>query len=753
MNPTDALGVAKKEFYDLFVELYQKEMMDKLPKSVRNQMAGKVPIVRNNIADELRVRPSYFIRMFPKMVRSVKNLFTTTAEQRQVLVNESGQLIDTLPVFFTGSAATDEQLKLVENELSELKSEYKDGKVTLTSYNKKRAILEARSARLFSQPTNNELSKDMSTSLIQFSKMAEHFEAMGEIEDTMKAMVKAIEMRSYAPSDGKTSYIASIADKAGVQSKFIQQEVGKKNTDGLQSRTAARAHNWMSMVYYDNSEITKNTTDKLVGGLINLSSLSYVAFNIFGNFNNLTLGQINNSIEGIGGLFFEPKAFMKAKKMFYTEGSKGIIQRLGRGAADLGDLGTRVLTANEIKLQARDYDMNKPLNLYEALVEDFNMMDPSQDLRETVGNSADEGIWARFTSWGYAFNAGAEYKVQSEVGMAIMYSTYIKRSDGTGNIISLADAYTFNKETKKSELKEGYDTIVSSPVEDKSAKERVYDQAFRDQLTNKIREVNKQIHGNYNRDDRMVIQNNFGGQLIAQFHKWVMPAFRARFQSNYYDQNLGWLEGRYISLFSFGGYMMKTSYQTLRAGKMAGLKEISASYKEQYGYTGLGGQQDQMGIMKIKNLYRVAGEALIMGALFILKAMLKGGDDQDEMLERKLKNFASYQADRAKKEMVLFVPIPGLGGLQQMYQMLKSPVAASRTLGELGEALSMSVSTPIGWLFLSEDEFRNDSRYVYQNRPKKGQLKLSKNWKDVIPLLYTIQKWAGFEKNDDFYIK
>ena len=33
--------------------------------------------------------------------------------------------------------------------------------------------------------------------------------------------------------------------------------------------------------------------------------------------------------------------------------------------------------------------------------------------------------------------------------------------------------------------------------------------------------MNKEIHGNYAWEDRMVIQDVFLGQLVAQFHKWV----------------------------------------------------------------------------------------------------------------------------------------------------------------------------------------------------------------------------------------
>ena len=65
-----------------------------------------------------------------------------------------------------------------------------------------------------------------------------------------------------------------------------------------------------------------------------------------------------------------------------------------------------------------------------------------------------------------------------------------------------------------------------------------------EEIRNEIREVNKQIHGNYAYEDRMVLQSSSIGRLIAQFHKWVAPAIRARYQKEYYDENLGWMEGR-----------------------------------------------------------------------------------------------------------------------------------------------------------------------------------------------------------------
>jgi len=750
MNPKDALGQARKNFYDIFVKDYES-LLDKLPKSVRNKMLGKVPIIKNNLVKDLLEKPPVVTKLLPRLVRNFRQFFTTTATQRIVQVDNDGNLIDTLPVYYTGSASVDSDLEQVQNQMEELRQERKDNKITLGVYEKKRAALEAQFAALRTKPTKGQLEKDLTKSLIKFSTMAENFEAMGEIEDSLKAIVKVIEMRDYQ-APGATTLVGKLYDKA---KGSITKEVGKKNYDGLQSNAARRAHHYMKMTFYDNDRMTQGAVEKTTNLLVNASSLAYVAFNVFGNFNNLTIGQINNAIEAMGGLFFTGQGYKRAQQDFAVTATRGIIQRTPESIGDFADFTTRVATLNSVKLKKANYDIKKPLSLYEWLSDHYYMMDDSTDIRETFSGREDTGtVWERFTSFGYSFNQGAEYYAQSTIGHAILYSTFLTNGDET---LSIREAWDWDAATQTAKLKDGFDTVIDK----RTGFTQPYNDNYRARLRNRIREVNKQIHGNYAREDRMVIQNNFLGILIAQFHKWVMPAFRARFQQQYYDQNLGWLEGRYLSFIKFGKYMTGVSKHGTRVLQAQGMgsigKNLGAGFKEAYGYSeNLSGEEfydDNKANMLLKNVYRTLGEAFLVMNLFLLSNLFEGADDDDEGIERKLKNFIAYTSVRARKEMVMFIPIPGLGGFQQMYQMAKTPIASTRTLGELGEALELTVQTPVKWLFLSDQEFMQDSSIVYQNKPRKGQLKMAKNWFDVLPLLYSIQKYFSFEKNDDFYIK
>ena len=63
-----------------------------------------------------------------------------------------------------------------------------------------------------------------------------------------------------------------------------------------------------------------------------------------------------------------------------------------------------------------------------------------------------------------------------------------------------------------------------------------------------------------------------------------------------------------------------------------------------------------------------------------------------------------------------------------------------------------TVATPLAYTTQSKDDFYLNSEHVYQRGGKKGNLKVYKNWKDVLPIIYSIQKYNSYLQNDDFYM-
>jgi hypothetical protein len=381
----------------------------------------------------------------------------------------------------------------------------------------------------------------------------------------------------------------------------------------------------------------------------------------------------------------------------------------------------------------KQYERYKPQSKYEALVEHYRMMDAKSDIREAGQFEEKESWLKRKLDWGYLLQDAAEYNVQTKVGMAVLMTKQIKNSS-TGETLSLYDAYILNGDGSVT-LKEGFDTIINK---DGGAIREMNDNVRYD-IRNEIREVNKQIHGNYAYEDRMTMQSHAIGELAAQFHKWVVPAIKARFRSEYFDENVGWLEGRYLSMWSFMKYA---------ATHLGEVQKWSTNFQEQVG----GGEKAKR---KMLNVWRSTAELGIMmstAIMAMLFEMLFEDDDDDSVTQMRLENALIYQADRAHKEMVQFMPfLPS--GAKQIYQMVKSPIASTRTLGELAEAMSATLDYGYGKMFLSEKEFKTNSKFVYQNKPRKGQLKLAKHWMDAVPILYGIQRWYGYDRQKSFYIK
>lgn len=733
MNPTDALGQAQKEYYEMWTTVY-KQQLEKLPPGHVTNMLGRLPVVQQKMLAEVKGKKNFIARKWAETVENVSMFTQGTSQQKGVTTDELGNVVSTLPIYFTGNARVEGELEKLEAERTELKSKRKKNKIRSRQYDIELKKLNGKIARLRATPTVGQISKDLTDSLLKFIAMAQNYETMSTVEDTLNSMVKVLEQREYgSPETDVESF--SVVEGA-------VKKVGQKiSSNKLEANAVRRAKKWMSMTFYDNHKISKGMFDKVADKLIQISSLTYVAFNPFGNFNNYVIGRVNNNIEMLGQRFFNRSSYLRAVKVFNQRAIPDIVSRTSYYMKDLGYVATFGAAKGVGKT---DYDPEKANSKYEGFVDMFRMMDKMTDIREQGADTSSGQSWfAKAAEWGYVLQDAAEYNVQTKVGMAMLMDTTLKNST-TGETLSLYDAFTYNPKTHKNELKEGYDTVV-----EKGGREVAYNDEYRYDLRNKIREVNKQIHGNYAKEDRMVIQSTTLGNLAAQFHKWVMPAFRARYQREYFDENLGWMEGRYISALKFINYALKTA----ATGNLQ-FNTYKEGFLKDHDWTGKGGNIDQRAENKLFGFYRTAGEIGIMISVFLLSELMQvmlAGDDDDSELTKRFKNIAKYQADRTYKELVLFTPHPS--GLKQQYQMFKSPIAATRTLGELGEALSLSFRTPIAYIYYSDKEFKANSEYVYQNKPRKGELKLAKNWKDVVPIWYTFQKWDSYLKNSDFFIK
>ena len=712
-SPTSSLEQARKEFYLMYKKFFEDDLLQKLPVSVQNQMIGNIPIVRDNTLRAVKREGNLITGLWGKTTRGMKDLFTKTSRQEKVMVDEHGHFLDTLPIFYVGTPQNEKALEKIEEEIQLLNKRWSKQKIKKDEYDKKIAELRGRRQAIQSKPTLKEMSLDMGDNLLRFSSMAENYEVMNEIKNTLTAIMKVIDNRNYSPS--------------GIN-RLVTKVKGKEQTVGMstQSNIAKRARKWMHMVYYDNEKKAEGFMDKVSKGLIQLSSLTYVGLNPWGNLNNYAVGRINNAIETIGGRYFEPEAMMRATKLFNTRALPDIMKKMGDNSTWSGIVGGK-----------GKYKKYIPGSKYEALVAHYRMMDDKADIRES-GRTKGKGGFRDAMSWAYLLQDGAEYNVQTKVGIAILMSTKIQKVDDAGNVLdemSLFDAYQFNNKTGEVTIKEGYNTLVK-----RNGQKVKFDDNQRYDIRNTIRETNKHIHGNYAHVDRMVIQEHWLGNLAAQFHKWVAPAVKARYRKEYYDENLGWVEGRWKSAWSFMAFFFK---------EMGSINKTVKRLKHEYG--------DERALVKITGMKRTAAEIGLMLASFAMASILQSlfdDDDEDKSrTRRRFENALIYQFNRQGRELLFFWP--GLGFREQFY-MMKSPIAVTRLMGEMSDVMYKTFGTGAAFtysMFNEDYDMLKDSDVYYQRGARKGKLKLAKEWGDIVPLWYAINRWFAYDTMTDFYVK
>jgi len=658
-NPSSPVERAQSEFY----KGWTNEMdttLEKLPPDVQRSMNGKVGRIRSSFIEAMTKNGSGFYEAVSKKMR---NFFTADVYTNQRIVDEKGQIAESVPIMYVGKLQSEKSVQNIKDKITKLNADKLSKKVSQKEYLAQKKDLTNWLRIEEGKVSSSELEGDLVNNLIAFRAMAENFEAMSNVEADIKAIQRVVEDRTYIKTDSTGQ---KLLKKIGGGSVLQQDK---------ESLAARRVRKYMKMVFYADEEFNKTTMAMVAQRLQQLTSLKGIGFNVFGGVNNYVMGRINNAVEAAGNHHYTWKSSTRANMAFNKELVPGWLGKVGRNPGS--------------------YAEEKNGSKYEALVEKFRIVRKNQQDSGRVDP----------LSWAYIIQEGGEYNVQSKTGIAILMDKQLTNSI-TGETESIYDAYEFNPNTNQLKLKPGY-TLSDEE---------------RHKQTNYIYEVNKKIHGNYAFGDRMVIQEHWIGSLAAQFHKWVYPSYKNRFKSRYMDQNLGELEGRYLTVWSLIKYIAQSEgaiYDRIKSGWA---------------------NMDDMQIANMRKNMAELGFLMSSIAMYNIVALVGAGvPDEDEELKRFM-NFLQYQQSRQAKELLTLVPI---FGLQEQFQLAKSPIAVLGTAKDFGDVLLSALKLPIP---------PYDKNY-YEKGVHKGDLKAWKELKDVIPALAMLNRWDSFETVKSFYIK
>ena len=672
-EPKTELDNARSAFYEYWTSTYQ-ELLDSLPQDVAKKMFNKIPLIEGNFDRSIKSKGEGFMKGVLKGMRSI-NIFDLKAAPQTVTLDENGNIRSGVPIFYTGDTQSESKINYFKTKIEEAKRDFNDKKIT---NKEKDALVKKYSEALRieeSRIKKSQISNDMVTNIVEFARMAENFRIMTEFESTVNTALRIAKERTY--------------NKRSAMGDLIMNKMGKDkeaaNFAGGGSLTALRLQKWMDMVLYNNVDPFNSKGGRLMRKFQMLFSLRSVGLNPFGQLNNYTMGRINNHIESYGGNLFARNAYHRSVKEFNTNYLPGWFYKKG------------------MKLKAKTdknspyYQIPRSYSKYEALSSKFRMMRKMQSV-DGFYNLSD-----RTMDMLYAMQESAEYNIQTKTGMAVLMTETLTNKN-TGEKVAVYDAFEFNGSTGELTLRPDFELGENETAT----------------LTNKIYEVNKQIHGNYAFEDRMVIQQFMLGELAAQFHKWMYPMFKQKFKRGYDDENLGYIEGRYVTTWE----LMKELYNVRDA------REV----------------WDQLNDVQKGNIYKTAAELVYVSLSILMFNMLKSLaediDDDDELLGfklRKLTNIFVYQSDRVSSELTV-----GLNPSEWL-RMIKNPIAVLGYLGDLVEAFE---ETGIALTNLTDDE-----KLKFRSGVNKGRLKWLKEWEDVVPGLYTLNRYAAYENTNTFYVR
>ena len=659
MTGTSPVEKAQRAYYIAYKDMMRK-LVEGLPAGAMQWFdQGYIPTIRANFVQQLADKD---INTAELITSELKNFFEMTATYDDSSVAKTG-VTQSLPIMYMGTLQSQKRMKEVQDMLahhSAKKLTATNQKEWLKEHRALAELLKKESARV----TAEQLHPDLTIGLKAMNQMATNFYIMSGVEDSLQAVKSHL-----------------------LEQKF--NDKGKLIDGGASTRTLQLLNHVMDVCFYNDPAFTKTTMERMTGKLMQLTSTLSIPLNLFGMVNNKLMARLNNRIDSIGGDFFSKKAYRRAQIRYNTEHVPGYVR-------------TRMQFMND-----KGYGEKRPGSKYEALTHKFNMV------RHLKTNDGRVDFIAKIG--GYAGYEAGEWEVQSLVGNSIIDTVQMKYTGTDPNLqdCSVYDAHSFDSNTGKLELIPGYVyTDKEGNVVDDQKKAQYL-------IVNRIHETNDRIHGNYDPANKVFLERTAAGKMILQFHKWVWPAFKQRYKSKKWDENLGGgmdIEGRYTTLWEF-----------LKAFKELG--DITDRWAE-------------LSDHQRSNLKKDLADAMYIAGLLILYHLVKKmgeGLGDDDPYVKKMKNWMLYQSHRGLQEVSIFVPAIGA---YESIQLVQNPFACTSSIRNFALLVHDMTLWPI----------RTEEQRIYQRGNYKGTSKIEVDALRLLPGGGSVRTWINLETIESFYI-
>lgn len=243
-------------------------------------------------------------------------------------------------------------------------------------------------------------------------------------------------------------------------------------------------------------------------------------------------------------------------------------------------------------------------------------------------------------------------------------------------------------------------SILSTMTELKEHQEVSDAYKFMGRFKGRVISTNKKIHGNYGKLDAAMLESQWLGGLLMQYHKHIYPGILKRWRrQGYWNEERGTVEkGSYVALYDFLRAPIKqiaernklTSAQT---EAITGIQKTFAVITDYLHFAVLNWQV--MPQYEKANMARILGD--IGGMLVALAGaclLRLGWDDDDDDF---VYNLGLYEMDRLASETFMWNPI---GLYSEGKKLWSSPVAAQSIVGD-----TFNIMGTISGILLDGDDY------------------------------------------------
>lgn len=690
-----------KAFYNTYMDLRHKLSL-KLPKAQRKNFMKYVDAVPVDTLAEA-YRTGGIKKMTEVMSKQGKKFADISSEPaREVELDEKGDVIQGIPLPIIG--------RYNERRVKELSDELKAA-TTPTEKRRLKKLLDKEKAKVKPQ--------DISTDIVHNTKKVSN--SIREYDNMSKAESKLLAIQQVANS--------KIARKKIPMTDAEGQNIFVKTVKGVLGKIAAMTDNngytneagmirdMMNMLVNKDVPYKDTTAAKIEGLLITLLSLRYFAFNPPIAF----MGRMGNRFlvtwpEGVIGEFFNRDQTKQAE----IEIQKSIILWSKNRAMQLAGGGTKFAS----KL--------------EAWADKFQLHPGSHFSDKTLKSSPQH-----FTEWTSLM----------AYAMPIGMNTPIKGQDGT--ISNLWNIFTFDSNTGELKIDKNFEKVFN-------------DQNFKYKLFTKVFDFQNRYEGFYNKMEAFTITQYPGGRSLA-FLKKHLPSIVQRIgAAPWVHSNLGYSEGSWYTLWALTRDM-KHFEGSFRKKIQMGMREVipkgavgnknywkmneeerkkadDNAYSEDKEFHNADGTINEEKVerdrqkrrVRLNNLKRdlaqVVSVCVFTGAYLLFKALA----EDDETEARRWNNYLARTFDKLRKQQMFSIP---LAGFEEQYQLLKSPIASLRVVGDFADTMGDAIGLAIPGV---------ESRYT--TGVHAGEYKAWVKTKKMIPVL-NLDPYLDELNSANYYIR